>query len=153
MYIVQPCISNFSILMHNRSLVFYFPIQKFGDCKCLQMAPLSDGSFDDNADLFLHGLDPFLSGNTTTAPVTTFAPIASTTTVAPATSMKTTPTTSTTTTKMPTTTTAPSYGGAITGVCKDANCIKKVYAYVGIGSLQMFMSGLLQAPTIMILLR
>merc|ERR1712142_450341 len=77
---------------------------------------------------------------------------ASTTTVAPATSMKTTPTTSTTT-KMPTTTTTPSYGGAITGVCKDTNCIKKVYAYVGIGSLQMFMSGLLQAPTIMILLR
>jgi len=43
--------------------------------------------------------------------------------------------------------------GAIAGTCKNLACVRKVYIYTGLGAVQMFLSGLLQAPTIMILLR
>ena len=44
-------------------------------------------------------------------------------------------------------------GNATAGSCKNSACIKKAYTYTGIGALSLFLSGLLQAPTIMILLR
>ena len=44
-------------------------------------------------------------------------------------------------------------GNATAGSCKNPACVKKAYTYTGMGALSLFLSGLLQAPTIMILLR
>jgi len=43
--------------------------------------------------------------------------------------------------------------GAESGGCHNEDCLTNVYIYTGLGAFQMLVSGLLQAPTIMILLR
>lgn len=56
-------------------------------------------------------------------------------------------------TQEPTTLGPATHGTAKAGVCKDLECVKKVYVYTAVGATSTFFSGLTQAPIMMVLLR